>query len=228
MRKYLLLGLLVALAAGCGGDNPQPLPAGGNQAGDQGEGEGDGGGPTIIPPPARPKVLIEGESAGKLVQPFATGAHAKASGGRYLTLPSAGCDGRFHKHIAPEDDPKRKAGSAELEFTVERQAEYVLWVRKWSCCSCGDSWRMQFDEGKPFDFGNAGTNHGFWSWLAQQDADGKVRFKLSPGKHKLKLTNRGESGFRIDQVLLWADHKQVPQGIEKPQPAVKEPTPGRR
>jgi hypothetical protein len=167
----------------------------------------------IIGLDAQPRALIEAESA-TCVAPFQVVADAEASGGKYLTIPSRGC-GVKHIHIAEEKTPARTAGSAEIEFEIPEDREYVLWVRKWTCCGCGDSWKMQLDEDKAFVFGNQGTTHRHWSWLSHQDEDGKIKFKLSKGAHKLKLTNRGESGFRIDQILFWADHKRVPQGKEK-------------
>lgn len=213
MRKHLLLGLLVALIAGCGDDPKPPKDLKGTAKPD----------PNNETTPNidtsgwadKPRVLIEAETA-KCVKPFKTGDDAKAGGGKYLVLPSLGCSGGTHVHLAKDQkDPKRTAGSAELEFTVAKAGDYVLWMRKWTCCSCGDSWKVQIDDGKAFTFGNQGTTHRHWAWLAHQDSDGKLKLKLTKGKHKLKLINRGESGFRIDQILFWADHKHAPAGKEK-------------
>jgi len=156
-------------------------------------------------------------------------ADSEASGGKCLTLPSAGCDGQIHNHIAKDEkDPKRTAGSAELAFTVEKEGEYCLWIRKWWCCSCGDSFSLQVDDGKAFTFGDDGTTPRRWSWLAHKDADGQVKFKLTAGAHKLTFRNRGESGFRIDQVLFTADPESgfVPQGKERPPQKPKAPAGG--
>jgi hypothetical protein len=162
----------------------------------------------------KPRVLIEPEAA-KCVAPFEVADDAEASGGKYLTVRPKACDGNEHKHIADEKDPARTAGSAELEFTVGEDGDYLLWVRKWTCCTCGDSWKMKIDGAEAFTFDCQGTTHRHWSWIAHQGADGKVRFSLKKGPHKLVLTNRGESGFRIDQILFSADLSRVPAGKEK-------------
>jgi hypothetical protein len=218
MRKhlmYLALAVIAGIAIGCGescsGKNGTGNGANGNA------GNGNGKPPNIEWAKDQPKVVIEAEIA-SCVSPFSVGQSAEAGGGKYLTLPSKGCAGNVHQHIAKEGTPERVAGSATLEFTIEKDADYYLWVRKYTCCSCGNSWAMQIDEGKPFTFGNQGTTHRHWSWLAHRGGNGKIRLKLKKGKHKLKIINRGDSGFRLDQILFWADTKQVPQGKEKPNP----------
>ncbi|MHC4916343.1 MAG: hypothetical protein ACYTGB_12710 [Planctomycetota bacterium] len=216
MRK-LLAGMTLAATmalAGCGSDAP-PDNAGEPGARPPGGGQKNGSGPDVDWGDKKPRVLIEAEKATP-VAPYAVAQDAAASGGKYLTVASKGCDGNVHQHIVKDEkDPARRAGSAELEFEVKEAAEYVLWVRRWTCCSCGDSWTMQIDDGPAFTVGDQDITHQHWSWQAQQDADGKVKFKLTAGKHKLKFANRGESGFRIDQVLFWADHKHAPAGMEK-------------
>jgi hypothetical protein len=205
-----LLALLLTAGFGCGdGDAGKPPPANGT-APAQGQ-----DGPVVIGLEEKPQVLVEPEVA-KCVFPFEVGEDADASGGKYLTIRPKSCDGNEHKHIAEEKDPARTAGSAELEFEVKEDGEYLLWVRKWTCCGCGDSWKMKIDDGEPFTFDCQGTTHRHWSWIAHQGPDGKVKFALKKGKHKLLLTNRGESGFRIDQILFSADPKRVPAGRERP------------
>jgi len=212
MRKHLLYLSLVTLGGlllGCGetGNGKRPGANGKNGSGN--------GKPDIVWNQDRPRILIEAETATCLA-PFKIAKAAEASGGQYLTLPSKGCDGNVHHHIAKEGTPERTTGSAQVEFEVETGGDYLLWIRKWTCCSCGDSFSVKIDDRKPFTFGNQGTTHRHWSWLAHQGGDGKVRLKLTKGKHTLKIINRGESGFRIDQIIFWADHKRVPQGQEKP------------
>ena len=161
-----------------------------------------------------PASLLKPELQPSLVPPFQVMDDSLASGGKCLTLPSKGCNGEHHQHIAPEGTPERIAGSAELTFKVGKDGDYVLWIRKWWCCSCGDSFSLELDGAKPFIFGNDGTTPRHWSWLEHKDADGPVKFRLSAGEHKLVFRNRGESGFRIDQLLFTADLKAVPQGKE--------------
>ncbi len=218
MRKHLMywaLAMLPALFFGCGGSGNGKPPNGKNPKPPKVK-SGNGGGPDIVWSADKPKILVEAEAA-VLMPPFATAKAAEAAGGSYLTLASKGCDGNVHRHLAKDENaPERLAGWAELEFEVKTDGDYLLWIRKWTCCSCGDSFSLSIDDGKAFTFGNQGTTHRHWSWLAHQGGDGKVRLSLKKGKHKLKIINRGESGFRIDQIIFWADPKRVPQGQEKP------------
>lgn len=203
--------VVAVLAAGCGGGSKPP----GTKPPDGGTTGPIDAGPTIVMPSDAPRVVVEAEAAGKVTAPFQVMADADASGGKALTLPSKGCAGQ-HLHIAEEGTPERTAGSAELPFSIEKEGTYFLWVRRWWCCSCGDSFNLELDGGKAFTFGNDGTTPRRWTWMEHKDADGPVKFKLSAGAHRLVFRNRGESGFRIDQVLLSADPKYVPQGREQP------------
>jgi hypothetical protein len=178
---------------------------------------GDGNGPLIVSAEDLPKILLEAEEA-TCTLPFKREDDADASGGHCLGLPSKGCDGTLHLHIAEEGEPARTAGSAAIEFSAPQAGEYVLWMRKWTCCSCGDSWNIAIDGGRPDTMGNQGTTHRHWAWMLHSDAEGPVVFKLAAGRHTLSIANRGESGFRIDQVLFSADHKRVPQGVERKKP----------
>ncbi|HOX08726.1 MAG TPA: hypothetical protein PK280_20190 [Planctomycetota bacterium] len=200
---------LAALAAGCGGDSQVPTaPTGKGQP-------PKGGGPVVIMPDEAPRIVVEAEAATDVQPHFKVLEDSEASGGKSLTVPSKGCNGEHHQHIAKEEtDPERTKGSAELAFRAEKDGEYILWIRKWWCCSCGDSFTLQLDDGKPFVFGNDGTTPRHWAWLAYQEAGEPRKFRLSAGPHKLVFRNRGESGFRIDQVLWAADPKFVPQGKE--------------
>lgn len=226
MVRALLWASLAALAlAGCGsgGDGQKPPPPPPPNSG------GTKTAPNPVLATEGPRVVTSAAEAGNLVAPFQVLADTEASAGKCLTLPSAGCDGQFHNHIAKDEkDPKRTAGSAELAFSVEQPGDYYLWIRKWWCCSCGDSFSLQVDEGKAFTFGDDGTTPRRWSWLAHKDADGQVKFKLAAGAHKLTFRNRGESGFRIDQVLFTTDpeSKFVPQGKEQPPQKPKAPAGG--
>jgi len=222
LASAVIVGLLAA--AGCGGDTkPAGNPGGGSpSAGGARKPDKEWG---VILPVELPRALVEAEAATNLVAPFQVLADSEASGGKCLTLPSKGC-GAVHQHIAPEGTPERTAGSAELAFSVEKEGEYTLWIRKWWCCSCGDSFSLQLDDGKAFVFGNDGTTTQHWSWLAHQEAGEPIKFKLSAGAHKLVFKNRGESGFRIDQVLFAMDPKFVPQGKERPPALPKAPAGG--
>jgi hypothetical protein len=210
---------LAWFAAGCGGSTPPAADPGANRKPPPPKGNG----PVIIEVADAPRVVLEAEAATNVQPHFKVVDDSEASGGKCLTVPSKGCSGALHQHIAPEGDPERTRGSAELAFTVEKDGEYILWIRKWWCCSCGDSFSLQLDEGKPFVFGNDGTTTLHWSWLAHQEAGEVRKFKLAAGAHKLIFRNRGESGFRIDQVLFTADPKYVPQGKEQPPAAPAAP-----
>jgi hypothetical protein len=220
LTALILTAGLAALAAGCGADaKPAPPP---KEGGDKPKGNG----PIVTMPTEMPRVLVEAEAATDVQPHFKVIDDSEASGGKCLTLPSKGCNGQHHQHIAPkETDPERTKGSAELAFSVETAGDYYLWIRRWWCCSCGDSFSLQLDEGKPFVFGNDGTTTQNWHWWRHQEAVEPVKFKLAAGAHKLIFRNRGESGFRIDQVLFTTDPNYVPQGKEKA-PAAPATPPG--
>ena len=215
MMRALIAGTVavVVLAAGCGGGSTPVTPP---DSGGAKPGTGTPGtGPKVIMPAESPRVVVEAEAATNVQPHYVVLDDSEASGGKCLTVPSKGCNGEHHQHIAPETDPERTKGSAELAFKIEKDGEYLLWIRKWWCCSCGDSFSLQLDGGKPFVFGNDGTTPRHWAWLAHQSAGEPRKFKLTAGEHKLIFTNRGESGFKIDQILFTMDPQYVPQGREQ-------------
>jgi hypothetical protein len=206
MRKHLILNtmaVLLLVLCGCGEDSPP--------ADQPDDGTSQENGPDIVAFDQAPKVLLEAETAA-CKAPYAIGEDAEASGGKYITVAPISCDGKDHTHLG---DALRKSGQATIEFEVAKDGDYVIWFRKWSCCSCGDSWLVKLDDRKAVTFGNEGTTHRHWTWICRRDGDDLVKVSLKSGKHKMVFSNRGESGFRIDQVLLWADTKRVPQGKER-------------
>lgn len=221
MRVLIALLAVAALAGGCGDDGRKPVqsPTPDNARPDAGARKP--GGPKVVMADDSPRFVFEAEAATSLVAPFQTMEDSEASGGKCLTLPSKGCNGVHHQHIAEEGTPERTAGSAELAFNVPADGDYYLLIRMWPCCSCGNSFAVSIDGGKPFVFGEESSTNKHWSWIKAQEAGDARKFKLTAGDHKLVFKNRGESGFRIDQLIWTTSASFVPQGQEKPQAASK-------
>lgn len=114
----------------------------------------------------------------------------------------------------PEEAGKTK-GSATYTINVTSAGNYYVWARTYWKDGCGNSVGVQIDEYSPAILGQDGTyNH--WHWVEAKGA----KFKLSAGKHTLKLLNR-EDGIMVDQVFLTQDDEYVPEGIR---PATQKPS----
>jgi hypothetical protein len=172
--------------------------------------DGGGAGPAA-------RIVVEAESGIELTEPLKQVADDQASGGACLALPSPGCaDG---KHLHPADGPAapgRVAGSAQVPFRVATEGEYSLWIRTWWCCAEGDAFVVELDGGRSYIFGDDGADFRKWSWRDLREGGRQVRFRLAAGRHVLLIRTRGESGFKIDQLLFTTDGRFRPKGIAKP------------
>ena len=122
-----------------------------------------------------------------------------ASGGKYLEVPQGA-----------GNPPKLTDGSAVFAFDVAEAGTYALWCRVWWPDECGNSFTMSVDDGTSFTFGQDGT-YRCWHWMR---VPRRVKpFKLSKGRHTLKVMNR-EDGAMLDQVLWSRDRRYVPVGSE--------------
>lgn len=101
-------------------------------------------------------------------------------------------------------------GSALYTFEVTTTSHYYLWLRTWWMDGCGNSVAAQIDNYAPVTLGQDGT-YEKWHWVQAKGA----KFKLTAGKHTLKLLGR-EDGTKIDQIFLTDDSEYVPEGIRKP------------
>lgn len=123
-----------------------------------------------------------------------------ASGGAYLEIPQGA-----------GNPPQLTAGAAKFLIEVPRPADYILWARVWWEDECGNSFTMRVDNQPAFVFGQDSTVR-CWHWVRAPPR--LPCLSLSAGEHLLVVSNR-EDGARIDQILLTADPKYVPVGIER-------------
>ena len=155
------------------------------------------------------RILIEAENVATNGAPFAVVAEgvadavAGASGG-YLEIPAG-------KGKPPED--KTKIAKAVLNFEVEAEDSFVLWMRMHCDGECNNSFNAQFDSGPQFLIGESPTFKK-WIWVKYPVPRNAPLTKLAKGSHTLTLYHR-QDGVRVDQILLTTDRRYVP--VEKEQ-----------
>ena len=126
-----------------------------------------------------------------------------ASGGAYLEIPEdAG------------NPPKLDKGLARFEVDLAAAGGYTLWARVWWEGECSNSFTVRIDDHPPFILGDNAT-YKAWHWVKYPVARMVRPVRLDKGRHTIVFHNR-EDGVRIDQVVLSADARFVPVGIEKP------------
>ena len=143
------------------------------------------------------KIVINAADAKKVVAPMRVREDKEAAKGKYLDTPDS-----------PPGGKKIKGGHAEFEFEVKEAGIYCLHLRGWWPDACGDSVYASIDGKTRFRL--TGPTMKCWKWVT---AKNKL-FKLSEGKHALKVANC-EDGARFDQVLLTKDKDYVPVGVEE-------------
>lgn len=156
-------------------------------------------------------ICFEAETVEKIAAPMQVGpgdttaANAKwpevkgASGNAYVEVPEG-----------KGKPPEVTTGTATWTFHVDQAGTYLLWARVWWLDECGNSLTMSVNEHTPFTFGQDAT-YKRWHWV--KAPYGLKQLKLTPGPATLTIKNR-EDGVRIDQILLSADKRYVPVGIE--------------
>jgi hypothetical protein len=232
-RTWATLVIVLAAASGCSG---RKAP---------GVSKAPGGGGSHVPAVPEPaRIVLEAES-GVVTAPFEVGEDAAASGGKCVVLPEKWAT---HEDLNPAfktreggkpvpreglaENPLGSAlvpnGTVEIAFEAKKAGRYLLWVRAWFDCSCGDSLFLNVDDDPPVDRNGdgtyderppymiAGSTHGRWKWFALR----KAVFELEAGPHVLRIFPR-EDGIKIDQVYLAEAPEgpmepRVPQGIERP------------
>jgi hypothetical protein len=155
--------------------------------------------------PAAELICVEAESAVTTAAPVAVisgvggdPALKEASGGSGIAIPEGA------------GKPPEAGGEAVYSFAVAQAGEYVFWGRAWWENSCGNSFTLILDQGRPYEFGGDGT-YTSWHWVKG------MKVRLSAGPHTLRIQNR-EDGVKLDQFIFAADPKYVPVGIEEPSP----------
>ena len=161
---------------------------------------------------AKPRVTVEAEAAVEVSAPivlvrkesppanvkFAAGA----SGDAYLAIPQGVGN--------PPDNPN---GSATLKIDIPADDNYTLWCRVWWLDECGNSFTIKIDDETPFLFGEDATFK-TWHWVRYPVARTAKPLYLTKGTHQITFLNR-EDGVCLDQVILSADKRFVPVGVEK-------------
>ena len=149
------------------------------------------------------KICFEAETAEFCEAPMivVTNGIEGASGGAYLEIPEdAG------------NPPELNAGKAVFSVDVPEDGSFTLWCRVWWEGECSNSVNVTVDDQPAFLFGEDAT-YKVWHWVKYPVSRTTPPVVLAKGKHTLTFHNR-EDGVRLDQVLLSADKRFVPVGIE--------------
>ncbi|MBI2193414.1 MAG: hypothetical protein HYU36_15675 [Planctomycetes bacterium] len=147
------------------------------------------------------KIVIEAES-GKISPPFEVVDEAGAGGGKVVYLRD--------KANGKDKKPGQEffEGSIEYKFSVEKEAAYILWLRKLWLNGCGNSIWVTMDKPVTVDdalcLGEDGTYEKL-TWVELKNA----KFLLKKGPHVLRVQNR-EDGIKLDQFALIEFEKDLP------------------
>lgn len=218
-----LLALAGALAGATGGCEPmvtsvglwqpvvQPEPAPGGGAGGVGGGAGSGGadaegGDGGAPEPASPGVYFEAES-GELSGGFSIGADPAASNGQYIQSPAT---------VVSDEEPGE--ARASYVFTVDRDADYVIWGRIYSPDIFSNRFWVQVDDG---DWHRWRITVGaIWYWDDFHEDiryNTALRFPLTAGTHQLLIASAAPNA-RLDRLYVTADGDEPPGNDPKCNP----------
>jgi hypothetical protein len=142
-------------------------------------------------------ILLEAEDLGDLAAPFEIEEHSPeaVSAGKCLMVPPG---------LA-----KAKKLDGELRFTLDLPSEDKahFWLRVYWTGSCSNSLNMELGERPKMLVGEDGT-YKQWHWVRGPT------LPLPAGSHPIVITAR-EDDIRVDQILVTADKRYVPMGIEE-------------
>lgn len=148
------------------------------------------------------RLCVEAETGTAVEAPVAVVSNGIAgASGTYLEIPEGA-----------GNPPKLDAGKVSFTVDVPVDAPYTLWCRVWWEGECSNSFTVGFDDQPAFLFGEDAT-YKAWHWVKYPVSRTVAPIKLAKGKHTLVFRNR-EDGVRLDQVLISADRRFVPVGIE--------------
>ena len=157
------------------------------------------------------KIVIEIET-GKVTKPFKVVDEATASGGKWVML-----EEKVNKRVKKRPGQEFYEGSIEIKFGVEKEADYVMWVRAWWMDGCGNSVFATVDKRMTAKHAMnvEGSTYKNLLWFK---LDRKIHLKQ--GSHVLRLQNR-EDGIRLDEVVFMefeedVERQLVPAGAETP------------
>jgi len=152
-------------------------------------------------------VRIEAENAKVLESPMEIGVNPGASNSQYI-VPNGG-------------DPLE--GFAEYNFYAKETGTYVIWCRMLLPNNSLLTLFVQVDDKPPISVGpDPGVwefrsyEPGPWEWfvVTERPSNEVKTYNLGKGNHKLRITQRGGSGTKIDKILLSNNYNYVPSGLE--------------
>jgi hypothetical protein len=156
-------------------------------------------------PQSKSTLWIEAEAAGTLTAPMAAQKDSAASGGQFISVPTAS---NAAKSDAPGTD-----GVASYIIQLPSTGSYKIWGRVRSPTTSNDSFWVRLDGGTWLQWNNI-TPGADWHWEPVHDTgamDAVKLYDLKAGQHTLNFAYR-ESGTDLDQFLLTTDTALVPTG----------------
>ncbi|MFT5123092.1 MAG: hypothetical protein ACI97B_001724 [Verrucomicrobiales bacterium] len=154
-------------------------------------------GSTAPAPAPRFHLLLEAEDLGEVTAPFEIEEQQPelVSGGKCLLVPpglakAKKLDGRL---------------SFDLDLPSDEKAHF--WLRVYWTGSCSNSLNMKLGDLPKILVGEDGT-YKQWHWVRGPT------LPLPAGTHPIVITAR-EDDIRVDQILVTADKRYVPMGIEE-------------
>jgi hypothetical protein len=166
---------------------------------------GSGGGGAMMPSDG--PLRIEAEAAGTVTSPFATQSDSGASGGKYLTVPTAS--------MAAKNDAPATDGVASYIFQLSKAGSYKIWGRVRTPTLDNNSYWVRVDGATWVQWNNIAANAD-WQWNAVHDSaamEAVMMYDLKVGQHTLNVAYR-EPGADLDQLLLTTDAAFVPSGVD--------------
>lgn len=153
-------------------------------------------------------IVIEAEDTGSVTPPLGAQKDANASGGSYLSVPTAS--------MAAKNDNPGTDGVASYIFQLPRNGSYVIWGRVRAATTSNDSYWARVDGGAWVKWNNIAPGADWhWDKVHDDDAMDKVmQYELTSGQHTLNFAYR-ESGTDLDQIVITSDTTLMPTGAAK-------------
>jgi hypothetical protein len=143
------------------------------------------------------KIVVEAESAHKVVKKMELITEPKLSGGKGLWVPPERPHGEGTKYTV--------VGHGEYTIKVPKAGKFKFWGYVAALDACGNSFGVQIDNQQPAKFEwTVGQQQYQWGWQEL-----KKPFSLSAGEHTVKIL-MSEDGPKIDQWMLTSDMRRIP------------------
>jgi hypothetical protein len=166
---------------------------------------GAGGAPAMMPSDG--PLRIEAEAAGTVTSPLAAQSDASASGGMYLSVPTAS--------MAAKNDAPATDGVASFIFQLAKAGNYKLWGRVRTPTLDNNSFWVRVDGATWVQWNNIAASAD-WQWNAVHDSaasEAVVMYDLKAGQHTLNVAYR-EPGADLDELLFTTDAAFTPSGVD--------------